>query len=373
MKRKILRTAVIFFFLGSWVLATAGTAPTAAALSKAKKEAEAKDYIFETSHDEIVAKAKKEGSLRALSSLNSETFKEMAKAFKQKYPFIDLFVSEISGADGARRFLLELQAGTATDWDVYHLSRDTYNDFAVHAGKFDILGMAEHGVLSIPIKMVDPNNRNVVAASSSIQVIAYNKKLISAERVPNTWEDFLKPEFKGKKFMVDIRPHGFVSMVPGLGEEWVRNYARKIAAQEPIWVRGFTGVLSSIASGEYAMHQQANYNACLRAAQKDPTGSLVCKIIDPVPVRLVELYGVLPTASHPNASLLWLEFHASRTGQSILDKYEPLKSSVFAPDSELEKVTRGRKLSVDDWATFDKIPGWYKMVIEAFGFPKADK
>ena len=39
---------------------TALAAPASASLLKAKADAEAKGYIFETSHDEIVAKAKKE-------------------------------------------------------------------------------------------------------------------------------------------------------------------------------------------------------------------------------------------------------------------------------------------------------------------------
>jgi ABC-type Fe3+ transport system substrate-binding protein len=219
--------------------------------------------------------------------------------------------------------------------------------------------------------MIDPKTRNIVAEASALGVIAYNKKLISADRVPNRWEDFLKPEFKGKKFVVDIRPRGFTALVVELGEERVRDYAHKLKEQDPIWSRGDSRALTAIANGEYALHQLVNYHSCMRV--KDPTGSLVCKVIEPVSVRLLELEAVPERAEHPFAGLLWLEFQASPTGQRIIDEYEPLKSSVYASGSALETVTKGKKLSVNDWNTFHNTPKWTEMIIKAFGFPKADK
>ena len=44
----------------------AASASPSATLGKAKQQAEAKGFVFEPSHDEIVAKAKREGKLRAL-------------------------------------------------------------------------------------------------------------------------------------------------------------------------------------------------------------------------------------------------------------------------------------------------------------------
>ena len=60
MKTEIFSTAVVYFFLGAWAFATTAAAQSSAMLSKAKTEAETKGYIFETNHDAIVAKAKKE-------------------------------------------------------------------------------------------------------------------------------------------------------------------------------------------------------------------------------------------------------------------------------------------------------------------------
>ncbi len=90
-------------------------------------------------------------------------------------------------------------------------------------------------------------------------------------------------------------------------------------------------------------------------------------------MRLIELQGVTSSAANPYAALLWLEFQATPTGQRIIDKYEPLKSSVFGPGSELAKITEGKKLSIDKWDSFAQIPGWYEMIEKAFGLPQAEK
>jgi ABC-type Fe3+ transport system substrate-binding protein len=356
------------FFVGS--SAFAASAP-GATLQKAKQAAEAKGYAFITSRDEILAGAKKEGKLRASSSLDPNTFKPLMDAFKKKYPFVDIEIQEMTGTDTAQRFLLELKAGTVKEWDTLHLPEDFYTDYAPHAKKFDVLGMAEQGVLKINPKMVDPEYRSVVSIGSAVCAIAYNKNHLAADKVPNKWEDFLKPEFKGRKFLVDIRPYCLAALAPAMGEEWVKNYARKIKEQEPIWVRGQTRAMSGIIAGEYALHQMTQYHSCMRAAAKDITKSLVCKIIEPVPAKIQDVEGVMQSAPNPNRALLFIEHNASPEAQKIIDEFNPLKSNVFG-DGEIARLLKGKKVSLNDFRTYHGGPERIKMIIEAYGFPKAD-
>jgi hypothetical protein len=172
---------------------------------------------------------------------------------------------------------------------------------------------------------------------------------------------------------VDIRPFHYQSFAAGAGEEWMLDYAKKIAAQEPIWIRGASRILTSIATGEYLLHSGINYHSTMRAKEKDKTGCLDVKIIEPVPVRLSEAQMVVETSKHPNAGLLWLEFMASAEAQAIIDKYEPLKSSIYAPGSAVEKVIRGKKIWLKDWKHYEKGPDWMGTAVKAFGFPKAEK
>ena len=342
-------------------------------LFKAKQEAEGKGYIFITNKDEIIAKAKEEGRLEVLTFLENEAKKAMTDAFKRKYPFIqDISAESIGGTDEYQRFILEMKAGRAKRWDTVHISNQVYSDYPPYLKKLDILGMAEQGVLNIPPPIIDSNNRNIVSKGTQVAVAAYNKKLISADKVPTTWEGFLKPEFAGRKFVVDVRPLSVANLVPAWGIERVVEFAKKIAEQKPVWVRG-SRTLASVALGEYSVFMGLNISSVLEAQAKDPTRSLEVQFLEPVPVRFGSADGVFGTTSRPHAALLWLEFQVSPEGQEILDKYGPADGSVFVAGSLLHKMIRGKPLSSLSWDLQKNLDQWVKKIVEAYGFPTAEK
>ena len=365
---------LVSFLVLTWFTTSSLSAAAAdPALLKAKQQAEAAGYIFFTTRDEIVAGAKKETRLRLLGSLASDTYKALINAFTMKYPFIVLRAEEIKSTDAHQPFILELKAGRATEWDVLDMAPDFYAEYLPFVKKFDILGMAAQKVLSIPPAMIDPKNRNIVSTASVIQGVAYNKKLLAEERVPGTWEDFLKPEFKGKKFLVDIRPQGFAALAAGLGEKWMLEYAGKIAAQEPIWARGQSRSFAGMVAGENSLFLLANYHSCMRTAKKDVSGSFQCKVAEPAAVRLDEFAAISTVGSHPYSGLLWLEFLSSPEGQGIIDKYETFNTSIFSSETSLAKVAQGKKLSINNWDTLHHTSRWEELAFKAFGFPKAEK
>jgi len=342
---------------------------------KAKQKAESEGYVFMTSHDEIVEKAKKEGKLAVIRSLGPGTFKSMISAFRQKYPFIsDVTEFEFRGTEAPQRFILELQAGRGREWDVFDVAPELHSEFSPFLKKFDILGMAKEGILAIPPEMIDPKGRNVVSITAGVHVVAYNKKAILEDKVPESWEDFLKPEFKGKKFMVDIRPQGFAALAPRLGEEWMINYARRIREQQPIWVRGVQPI-ARMATGEGTMLHFSYYHSCMREREKrlGMSDTLACKVIQPVPIRIGDRTAVSLFAAHPHVALLWVEFQASAIAQRIIDTNEPLKSSLYAPGSKINELVKGKTISVNDWHSFYNTERWMELTVKAFGFPQEER
>ena len=116
---------------------------------------------------QFIAKAKEEGRVRVLSNMDPENIESLRKAFMKQYPFIDARAERISGVEEERqRFALELQAGRS-NWDVFEVAQELYQDFLPQLKKFDILGMARLGVLQLPNEIIDPTNRNVVSTSPS--------------------------------------------------------------------------------------------------------------------------------------------------------------------------------------------------------------
>ena len=358
-------------------LPVSGTHAVAAgpAVTQAKSEAETKGYIFLSNHDEIVARAKSEGRLKVFSGLDGQrTLKDLGEQFRKKYPFITSFQAEERGSGGAsQRFLMEIKAGLAKEWDATTVLTDLYSEYLAYIKKFDILGMAKHGVLDIPEQVIDPITRGVVAITSEMQVVAYNKKLLAPDNVPTKWEDFLKPEFKGRKFCADIRPTILSALVPTWGLEKVVDFARKIAAQEPVWVRGNAGTMPTIASGETALFMGPNFGPVVVHQSKAAGADLGYRVIEPVPARLGEGNTVLATSEHPYSALLWLEFLVSAEAQRTIDKYEPGEASLFLPGSIQGEAIRGKKLSLIQWDVFQNMEPWQKELVKAYGFPRVEK
>lgn len=371
--RLLTKIVVLPFLIWAFVLTSVafGAAPNDAVL-KAKREAESNGYIFVASREEILAKAKKEGRLRSVSGISGSALKPMVEAFKKKYPFIDAQVVEIEGTAAYQRFLLELKAGPSNRWDSTYLPYDNYKAFLAYQMKFDILGMVSAGILNIHPRMVDPVNRNTVSANTIANVAVYNRKLIAEAKVPSKWEDFLKPEFKGRRFAADIRPSSVAALVPAWGLDATLDFARKLAAQEPVWVTGGTRAITVLQAGEAALGLAVQQSSIKRVQAKDPTSVVGYKIVEPVPVRVVSrIDGVLQMAEHPHAALLWLEFHASPEGQKVLEDFGPFQASVFTPGSGTEKETKGKKLSEVDWDHLAKLDEYEAKIVEAYGFPRA--
>jgi ABC-type Fe3+ transport system substrate-binding protein len=365
---------MMLLFVG-YTAATANVfgAETGSALLKAKKEAEAKGYLFAASHDEIVNRAKQEGKLRVIVSLDARILKRLSEGFTKKYPFIQVQADEIRGIDAYTRQLQELKAGLVKGVDVNEVDYDYYDEYLPHLKKVDMYGMVEQRLLQMPLQMVDPVNRNIVALGSGIQVVVYNKKLMPADSVPNSWEDFLKPELRDRKFALGIRPKDVAVLVPAWGLEKTLDFARKLSAQKPVWVSGDTRTITSMLAGEYALFFGPNFDSVLRAKNKDKGDVLGYKLVEPVMVRLNESQGILASAERPYAALLWLEFVASAEGQKVLEEGGPYEGSVFIQGTTQELAVRGKKQSLVDWRHYPKMPEYMKRVVEAYGFPRAEK
>jgi ABC-type Fe3+ transport system substrate-binding protein len=324
------------------------------------------------SHDDIVAQAKKEGSLRALLGFDRSTIKAMQAGFGKRYPFIKTRFEEFTGTDVEQRYLLELKSGKGSDWDITHVTAELQNEYLLYLEKIDLLGMARSKILRMEPKMVSPTDRNIVALSSTVDIVASNKRLVVADKLPKTWEDFLKPEYSGRKFLADVKPNSLAGLVPAKGLEWVETFARKLAAQQPVWVRGHTRYLNAMQAGEYGLFFGAYYHTVMRSKQRGAQ-DLEVLLPDPVPVRLTESHAVVKGSRRGHAAMLFFEYVAGAEGQKILYDVEPFKSSIYAAGSKIEELTRGRKTSIIDWDHLGKQQDYMERIIAAYGFPREER
>src|SRR5918992_1396194 len=149
-----------------WV-STAQAASASPALLQARKEAESRGYLFESSREEILAKAKKEGALRGLLGFDEAAIKALRDGFRKRHPYINTQFEELGSPEKFQRYLLELKAGRGSDWDIAHVLTEGQHEFAPYGEKIDLRTMAEQAVLQIHPKMINPESRNVIALSST--------------------------------------------------------------------------------------------------------------------------------------------------------------------------------------------------------------
>jgi ABC-type Fe3+ transport system substrate-binding protein len=156
--------------------------------------------------------------------------------------------------------------------------------------------------------------------------------------------------------------------------EKTMDYARKIAAQQPMFVQGGTRTLVAVAAGEVPLFLfGANHGNTTRAQSKDPLAVMQYAVFEPAPVAIGNEHGILSMSKNPHAALLWLEFIAGAEAQKLIDQHEPLVASHYSKGSFTEQALRGKKLSLVSWDDNEKMERWVPKLVEANGFPRAEK
>src|SRR5579862_7566180 len=145
--------------------------------------------------------------------------------------------------------------------------------------------------------------------------ITYNSSHVSADAVPKTMQDLLKPEFKGR-----IASTTYGAMFDRLasdelwGGQTTIDYVTKLSAQVGGLIR--CGEIERIASGEFDLFAlDCGASDALRGQSK---GAPTAQFIPTDAAALVYWYaGVPKNAAHPNAAKLFIDYLMSREGQDI--------------------------------------------------------
>ena len=348
----------------------------------AAEAAEAKGLRFVTSREELMKQAEEEASLFGYMQLSTdEQPKILTDMFHDEYPFAeDLELADLSGNQPRSRLQAEIEAGQARDVDIVPVEQEAYAQWLPYVKSWDIYGMAEAGILDIPLEMIDPQSRTVVAFNSSTAAVLYNKDLIAEEDVPDDWFGFLDPRFSRDNLgmVVNLEATNEVLMVPTWGIDRTLEYARGIAAQNPIWTDSQRRGLQLVQQGEAAVFPMTHAHAATRtiaAAKEAGEDNVGMKIIEPTPLRSTRGTGITEWSEHPHVALLWLEFVASDAVQKALNETDPPVSSYYSTwedPSSLKSFIGDREVAPVGFEDFPKLAEWLEKIQEAWGFPTAE-
>ena len=187
--------------------------------------------------------------------------------------------------------------------------------------------------------------------------------------MPKKWSDCYDPFFKGK-LSLDVRPDHMLSVWGGYGEEWTLDFARKLAANQPRWIRGNTQATLLLAAGEVFISCPASHGSWYRQSSRKPNFPVGFVFPEgPIVAGRDLLITPMKGSPHPNAAILLAGWVASK-GVTHLDTG---RESLFHPGTRLGKEFKetNREIKIQSWEMMNEAEQDMNKILQLWGFPKA--
>jgi iron(III) transport system substrate-binding protein len=290
----------------------------------------------------IIEQAKKEGAVSIYTSMTLKDWEGIAQVFEKKYG-IKTNVWRAGSGKIVQRATIEAKAGRY-DVDVI----ETLGPNIEKAYREKLLAEFYSPELrNIPPQAL-PRHRHYVINRFNLFVMGYNTTQVKPQEVPQSYEDLLKPKWRGKLGMERTDVDWFASVVKAMGEEKGLNFFKKLAAQQPKMFEGHTMVAKVTASGEVTIVLNAFSQGIEQLKKKGATTEW--KALPPV-IAGANGLGVAKNAPHPYAALLLVDFLLSKEGQELLraNHRVPTNQLVESPLTGLSYDIVDPALVLDEW------------------------
>jgi len=263
--------------------------------------------------------AKKEGKVVWYTSLALPTAEKIAKLFEAAYPGVKVEVHRTGSQRILQRVMQEMQANLKLV-DVIHTSDAGH--FVLLKEKKLLMKYAPAGVDAFPAGFKDKDGY-YFTLRATVNVIAYNTKLVPAAEALKGWKDLLDPKWRGKLVTAHPGYSGVISThVLALVQLYGWDYFKQLAQNKVMLVQSAVDPAGVVASGE---RQVAVDGGDYYYYQMKKKGNPIEVVYPKEGVPLV----VSPTAiasfaPHPNAAKLFTDFTFTRELQQVMADSEGL-------------------------------------------------
>jgi iron(III) transport system substrate-binding protein len=274
---------------------------------------------------ELVAAARKEGSVVFYSSYDVAVGEVFRKGFEAKYPGVAVQVERSGSERIFSRIAQEYESGIHAV-DVVDSADATHLMFWKRKGL--LAPYVPEGIDKWPADMRDPDGF-YAADRASLTVIGYNTKLVKAEDAPKSYADLLDAKWKGKIVKAHPAYSGNVMTTTyALSQLLGWGFYEKLATQRVLQVQSSTEPPKKVALGERPVMIDGNeYNLFLLKKQGSPIdvvyaeeGTTLCP----------GMAGIMKDAPHPNAARLFASYLFSLEAQQL--EYDVAEVRSFHPD-----------------------------------------
>jgi iron(III) transport system substrate-binding protein len=301
--------------------------------------------------------AKSEGKVIWWTTVPIDQSKALADLFSKHNPSIKVDLFRAGATSLQNKIVTEARVGRHS-WDVVNFN----GEFVLELVKQKLIARYasfEHAMMDDDMK--DGNGYWSGLHAQPI-VLGYHTKQVKKEDAPTTYEALLHPRWKGRKISIDNEGFG---LLKGLEKAWGReravDYLKKLAAQEPVPMRGNTHRVQLVAAGEYPL--LIAYAHSIEAA-KHAGAPIDWVPLEPVPVQLSVIM-LAANAPNTNGAKQFIDFLLSREAQLAMRKMKriPLRKDV-EPDPA--RLLKGYKRVVLDPEGYTDVRGLIKAYSDIF-------
>jgi iron(III) transport system substrate-binding protein len=272
-----------------------------------------------SAQDPRLEAAKKEGKVVWYTSLALSSSEKVAKMFETAYPGVKVEVNRTGSQRILQRMMQELQSNIR-NVDVVHTSDAGH--FVLLKEKKLLMRYTPAGVDAFAAGFKDRDGF-AYGLRATVNVIAYNTKLVTAAEAPRTWKDLLDPKWKGKLVTAHPGYSGVIAThVLALVHLYGWDYFKALAQNKPMLVQSAVDPSGIVASGERPVAVNGGDYTFYQAKKKGNPVEIVFPK-EGVPL-VVSPSAITSFAPHPNAARLFTDFIFTRDVQQVLADTEGL-------------------------------------------------
>ncbi|MEK6613367.1 MAG: extracellular solute-binding protein [Candidatus Binatota bacterium] len=308
---------------------------------------------------EVREKAEAEGKAVFYASMTTSDVKALVDGFKQLYPKIDAQFYRTGDSQLMEKVMTEGRAGKPL-WDVI-AHTGFYGHLLKKRGMLEAYDSPERKFYRDAYK--DPQ-AFWTSIYTTYAVFGYNTRLVPKASIPKSYEDLLKPEWKGQIGMEARAYEWFATAMRNMGgEEKGLAFMRRFAQQQPQPRSGRTLIAQLVGAGEFkgSVSVYSQSYEILKA-----TGAPVEWVaLDPV-YASVHPTGIAAKAPHPNAARLLMDFLLSKKGQEILRSLRRIPDRIDTPPDP-PRLIEGIRPAITSPDIYDDFDRYVKLFNEIFG------
>ena len=305
---------------------------------------------------DLIEGAKKEGEVVLYASMNLAEANTTIAKFEEKYHFVKVKMMRTGSEKLLTKALTEARAG------------QPFAD-VIQTVEFSMHTFTKHRVLARHTPTEDrlyPKEFKEEGYWTTVYynpyVTAYNTRLVPSGSLPKSYEELLRPQWRGTLMMEGTKVDWFAGMLQIMGREKGLRYMKELAKQNPVLRVGHELLAQLVAAGEGSF--DINIPASSVDRMKERGAPIDWTALGPAPAIMVGI-GVSDRAPHPNAAKLYTDFVLSREGQKLMLGFGRMVARTDLT-GEQSAAARGVKMVPVSPSLAENIDDYAKLMREIF-------